>query len=209
MILVIDNYDSFTYNLVQYLGDLGAQVVVRRNDAITVDEVGALRPRAIVLSPGPCTPREAGITVPLVRRWGAYLPILGVCLGHQAIGEAYGGRVVRAARIMHGKTSMLEHDGTGLFLDLPRPLSVMRYHSLVVEPASLPDTLRVTARAIDAPSEIHAVEHVHDPVWGVQFHPESVLTEGGRALLANFLALADAFHARSLPRSGVGPVAMA
>ncbi len=196
MILVVDNYDSFTYNLVQYLGDLGAEVLVRRNDAITVGEVGALRPRAIVLSPGPCTPREAGVTVPLVQRWGAEIPTLGVCLGHQAIGEAYGGRVVRAARIMHGKTSALEHDGTGLFAGLPRPLTVMRYHSLVVEPDSVPDSLRVTARAVDVPSEIHAVEHVRHPVWGVQFHPESVLTEGGRALLANFLALADDFHAR-------------
>ena len=196
MILVVDNYDSFTYNLVQYLGDLGADVLVRRNDEITVDEVGALRPHAVVLSPGPCTPREAGVTVPLVRRWGAEIPILGVCLGHQAIGEAYGGRVVRAGRIMHGKTSALEHDGTGLFRGLPRPLTVMRYHSLVVEPASMPAGLRVTARAVDVPDEVHAVEHVRHPVWGVQFHPESVLTEGGRALLTNFLALADEFHAR-------------
>ena len=197
MIFVLDNYDSFTYNLVQYLGDLGAEVRVRRNDEVTVDEVGAMRPRAIVLSPGPCTPREAGVTVPLIRRWGAEIPMLGVCLGHQAIGEAYGGRVVRAGRIMHGKTSALEHDGTGLFAGLPRPLTVMRYHSLIVEPASVPTALRVTARAVDEPSEVHAVEHVRDPVWGVQFHPESVLTEGGRALLQNFLALADAFHARS------------
>ncbi len=196
MILVVDNYDSFTYNLVQYLGDLGADVLVRRNDAITVDEIGALRPRAIVLSPGPCTPREAGITVPVVRRWGAEIPMLGVCLGHQAIGEAYGGQVVRAGRIMHGKTSELAHDGTGLFRGLPSPLTVMRYHSLVVEPASMPNGLRVTARATDVPSEIHAVEHERDPVWGVQFHPESVLTVGGRELLANFLALADEFHAR-------------
>ncbi|GJG88681.1 glutamine amidotransferase [Gemmatimonadetes bacterium T265] len=199
MILVVDNYDSFTYNLVQYLGDLGADVTVRRNDAITVDEVGALQPRAVVLSPGPCTPRDAGVTVPLVQRWGAEIPILGVCLGHQAIGEAYGGRVVRAGRIMHGKTSALDHDGTGLFRRLPRPLTVMRYHSLVVEPESVPDVLRVTARAVDAPAEIHAVEHVRDPVWGVQFHPESVLTEGGRELVANFLALADEFHARARP----------
>ncbi len=204
MILVVDNYDSFTYNLVQYLGDLGADVLVRRNDAITVEEVGALAPRAVVLSPGPCTPREAGVTVPLVQRWGAELPILGVCLGHQAIGEAYGGRVVRAGRIMHGKTSELQHDGTGLFRGLPRPLTVMRYHSLVVEPASMPAGLRVTARAIDVPDEVHAVQHVIDPVWGVQFHPESVLTEGGRALLANFLSLADAFHAR--PREAGGAV---
>ena len=202
MILVVDNYDSFTYNLVQYLGDLGADIVVRRNDAITVDEVGAMRPRAIVLSPGPCTPSGAGITVPVVARWGAEIPILGVCLGHQAIGEAYGGRVVRAGRIMHGKTSELDHDGTGIFRDLPRPLTVMRYHSLVVEPASVPSALRVTARAMDLPSEIHAFAHVSHPVWGVQFHPESVLTEGGRVLLANFIALADEFHQSSPSRAG-------
>jgi anthranilate synthase/aminodeoxychorismate synthase-like glutamine amidotransferase len=195
MILVIDNYDSFTYNLVQYLGDLGADPVVRRNDAVTVDEVGALAPRAIVLSPGPCTPSEAGVTVPVIRRWGAELPMLGVCLGHQAIGEAYGGQVVRAGRVMHGKTSALAHDGTDLFAGLPAPLTVMRYHSLVVAPESLPAELQVTARATDDPSEIHAVRHRTHPVWGVQFHPESVLTEGGRALLTNFLALADAFHA--------------
>ena len=196
MILVIDNYDSFTYNLVQYLGDLGADPVVRRNDAVTVDEVGAMRPRAVVLSPGPCTPTEAGVTVPVIRRWGAEIPLLGVCLGHQAIGQAYGGRVVRAARVMHGKTSALSHDGTGLFAGLPAPLTVMRYHSLVVAPESLPPELEVTARAIDDATEIHAVRHRAHPVWGVQFHPESVLTEGGREMLANFLGLADAFHAR-------------
>src|SRR5215204_5311183 len=133
MILVIDNYDSFTYNLVQYLGELGAELEVRRNDAITVEQVGELRPQAIVLSPGPCTPAEAGITVPVIRRWGGTIPILGVCLGHQAIGEAYGGRVIRADRVMHGKTSDIVHDGSGLFEGLPSPLSVMRYHSLVVE----------------------------------------------------------------------------
>ncbi len=205
MILVIDNYDSFTYNLVQYLGDLGADPVVRRNDAVTVDEVGALRPRAVVLSPGPCTPDEAGVTVPVVRRWGAELPLLGVCLGHQAIGEAYGGRVVRAGRVMHGKTSRLTHDGTGLFAGLPAPLTVMRYHSLVVAPESLPDALEVTARAVDDETEIHAVRHRTHPVWGVQFHPESVLTEGGRAMLANFLALADAFHAGGGARAAGAP----
>ena len=197
MILVIDNYDSFTYNLVQYLGDLGADPVVRRNDEVTVDEVGALAPRGIVLSPGPCTPTEAGITVPVVRRWGAEIPILGVCLGHQAIGEAYGGRVVRAGRVMHGKTSELVHDGTGLFAGLPTPLTVMRYHSLVVAPDSVPDALEVTARATDDTTEIHALRHRSHPVWGVQFHPESVLTQGGRALLSNFLTLADAFHAHT------------
>jgi anthranilate synthase/aminodeoxychorismate synthase-like glutamine amidotransferase len=141
MILILDNYDSFTYNLVQYFGEMGETLAVHRNDALTVEQVGALQPEAIVLSPGPCTPAEAGITVPLIQRWGATIPMLGVCLGHQAIGEAYGGRVVRADRVMHGKTSLLEHDGTDLFDGLPRPLRVMRYHSLVVEPTSLPAAL--------------------------------------------------------------------
>ena len=190
MILVIDNYDSFTYNLVQYLGELGADPLVKRNDAIGVEEIGELRPRAVVISPGPCTPSEAGVTVPLVRRWGAELPILGVCLGHQAIGEAYGGKVVRAERVMHGKTSRVEHDGTGLFAGLPSPLEVMRYHSLVVESESLPDTLEVIARSSDDPSEIQALRHVSHRVWGVQFHPESVLTQNGKQLMRNFLTLA-------------------
>jgi anthranilate synthase/aminodeoxychorismate synthase-like glutamine amidotransferase len=188
MILVIDNYDSFTYNLVQYLGDLGADVVVHRNDAITVEEIGALRPQGIVISPGPCTPAEAGITVPVVRRWGAEIPTLGVCLGHQAIGEAYGGRVVRAQRVMHGKTSEVLHGGAGLFEGLPSPLRVMRYHSLIVAPEDLPPSLEVLARASDAPDEIHAMKHREHPVWGVQFHPESILTDGGKRLLGNFLA---------------------
>ena len=195
MLLVIDNYDSFTYNLVQYLGELGAAPHVVRNDALDVDAVGALAPRAIVLSPGPCTPREAGITVPVLQRWGAAIPMLGVCLGHQAIGEAYGGDVVRAGRIMHGKTSRLRHDGTGLFAGLPQPLTVMRYHSLVIEPTTLPASLEVIARAEDDAQEIHAVRHRTHPVWGVQFHPESVLTDGGRTLLGNFLAMADAWQA--------------
>ena len=190
MILVIDNYDSFTYNLVQYLGELGAEPLVRRNDAVGLDEVGDLRPQAIVLSPGPCTPTEAGVTVPIVRRWGASIPMLGVCLGHQAIGEAYGGRVVRAKRVMHGKTSRVRHDGTGLFAGLPSPLEVMRYHSLVVERRTLPASLEVVALAEDDPDEVHAVRHVEHPVWGVQFHPESVLTQRGRDVLRNFLALA-------------------
>ena len=154
-----------------------------------------MAPRGVVLSPGPCTPTEAGVTVPVIRRWGAEIPLLGVCLGHQAIGQAYGGRVVRAGRVMHGKTSELAHDGTGLFDGLPAPLTVMRYHSLVVAPDSLPPELEVTARATDDASEIHALRHRTHPVWGVQFHPESVLTEGGREMLANFLSLADAFHA--------------
>jgi len=190
MILILDNYDSFTYNLVQYFGEMGETLAVHRNDALTVEQVGALQPEAIVLSPGPCTPAEAGITVPLIQRWGATIPMLGVCLGHQAIGEAYGGRVVRADRVMHGKTSLLEHDGTDLFDGLPRPLRVMRYHSLVVEPTSLPAALEVTARATDSADEIHALRHRVHPVWGVQFHPESVLTEAGHQLLANFLRLA-------------------
>jgi anthranilate synthase component II len=187
MILVIDNYDSFTYNLVQYLGELGAELVVRRNDAIEVEEVGELRPDAIVLSPGPCTPTEAGVTVPVIQRWGAEIPTLGVCLGHQAIGQAYGGEVVRARRVMHGKTSRIEHAGDELFAGLPSPLEVMRYHSLVVEPSTLPAELQVLARASDDPTEIHAMRHRTHPVWGVQFHPESILTEGGRQILRNFL----------------------
>ena len=190
MILILDNYDSFTWNLVQYLGEMGETLDVRRNDALSVEDVGAMAPEAIVLSPGPCTPSEAGITVPVIRRWGATIPILGVCLGHQAIGEAYGGRVIRAGRVMHGKTSELLHDGRDLFAGLPSPLRVMRYHSLVVEPDTLPTTLEVTARATDSADEIHAFRHREHPVWGVQFHPESVLTEGGKRLLQNFLTLA-------------------
>jgi anthranilate synthase/aminodeoxychorismate synthase-like glutamine amidotransferase len=194
MLLVIDNYDSFTYNLVQYLGEMGAEPVVRRNDAVTVDEIGVLQPDAIILSPGPCTPSEAGVTVPVVRRWCSRIPILGVCLGHQAIGEAYGGRVVRADRIMHGKTSRVVHDDQGLFRGLPSPLTVMRYHSLIVDPASMPADLEVLATAEDAPGEIHALRHRTHPVWGVQFHPESVLTERGSQLLRNFLEVASAWR---------------
>jgi anthranilate synthase component II len=190
MLLVIDNYDSFTYNLVQYLGELGAQVLVRRNDAVTVDEIGELRPTAIVVSPGPGAPSQAGVTVPLIQRWGSSIPILGVCLGHQAIGEAYGGRVVRARRVMHGKSSTVQHDGTGLFDGLPSPLPVMRYHSLIVERESLPSELDVVAVSTDDPTEIHAVRHRTHPVWGVQFHPESILTTGGKTILQNFLSLA-------------------
>ena len=190
MILVIDNYDSFTYNLVQYLGELGAEVEVRRNDTIAVEEIGRLAPSAIVLSPGPCAPAQAGITVDAIRRWGQTIPILGVCLGHQAIGEAYGGRVVRADRVMHGKTSTIVHEGRGLFHDLPSPLEVMRYHSLIVEYSTLPPSLEVVARASDDPKEIHGVRHREHPVYGVQFHPESVMTQHGKALLRNFLELA-------------------
>jgi anthranilate synthase component II len=191
MLLVIDNYDSFTYNLVQYLGELGQEPVVRRNDAVTLPDIEALAPRAIVLSPGPCTPAEAGVTVPLVRAYGARIPILGVCLGHQAIGEAYGGRVVRARRVMHGKTSRIVHEGRDLFDSLPSPMEVMRYHSLVVERESIPDSLEILAVATDDATEIHAVRHRTHPVWGVQFHPESILTAHGKQLLRNFLDLAE------------------
>ncbi len=175
----------------QFLGELGEALRVVRNDAITVDAVASLAPTAIVLSPGPGTPAEAGITVPVIRRYGASVPILGVCLGHQAIGEAYGGRVIRAPRgVMHGKTSQVLHDGTALFHGLPSPLRVMRYHSLVVEHDTLPACLEVTARAADDATEIHALRHRTHPVWGVQFHPESILTQDGKQMLANFLGLA-------------------
>ncbi|HEY5062437.1 MAG TPA: aminodeoxychorismate/anthranilate synthase component II [Gemmatimonadaceae bacterium] len=189
MILVIDNYDSFTYNLVQYLGELGTDPVVRRNDAITVDEIGDLAPSAIVLSPGPCTPKDAGVSVETIRRWGSSIPMLGVCLGHQAIGEAYGGLVVRAERVMHGKTSLVQHDGTGVFAGLPSPLEVMRYHSLIVDRRTLPICLDIVAVALDNDAEIHAVKHREHPVYGVQFHPESIMTEHGKDLLENFLEL--------------------
>ena len=190
MLLVIDNYDSFTYNLVQYLGELGEEPVVRRNDAVTVADVEAMSPQAIVLSPGPCTPAEAGITVALVRACGAKIPILGVCLGHQAIGEAYGGRVVRARRVMHGKTSRIAHEGRDLFRSLPSPMEVMRYHSLVVERQTLPESLEILAVGTDDPDEVHAVRHRTHRVWGVQFHPESILTAHGKQVLRNFLDLA-------------------
>jgi anthranilate synthase/aminodeoxychorismate synthase-like glutamine amidotransferase len=190
MILVLDNYDSFTYNLVQYLGELGAEPMVQRNDRITVDDVGSLRPEAIVISPGPGRPADAGITVPLVQRWGSSIPMLGVCLGHQAIAEAYGGRVVTAPRLMHGKTSSILHESTALFRGVPSPLQVMRYHSLIVERESLPASLEVIAWSEDDNSEIHAVRHLEHPVWGVQFHPESVMTDHGKDLLKNFLSLA-------------------
>ena len=190
MLLVIDNYDSFTWNLVQFLGELGADPLVRRNDEIGLDEIAQLRPERIVISPGPCTPAEAGISVELVRRFWPGIPILGVCLGHQSIGEAYGGRVVRAGRTMHGKLSPVHHTGCGIFAGLPDPLTVTRYHSLVIEPASLPAELEAVAWTDEAgwEDEIQAVRHRAHPVWGVQFHPESVASEGGKKLLANFLA---------------------
>ena len=190
MLLVIDNYDSFTYNLAQYLGVLGADPVVKRNNEITVAEVGALAPRAIVLSPGPGTPQNAGITLDVVRAWSGKIPILGVCLGHQAIGEAFGGQVVRAAKVMHGKTSRVTHEGTELFEGLPAPLEVMRYHSLVVERRTLPESLVVTGTTVGDPSEIQSMRHRTLPVWGVQFHPESIFTPEGKQLLTNFMKLA-------------------
>ncbi len=189
MLLVLDNYDSFTYNLVQYLGELGENPVVKRNDEITVEDIGTMGVTRMVISPGPCTPSDAGITVSAIRRWGTTIPILGVCLGHQAIGEAYGGKVVRARTLMHGKTSRITHDGKGLFKDVPSPLEVMRYHSLVVETHSLPAELEVLARATDDSTEIHAMRHREHPVWGVQFHPESILTQHGKDILRNFLSI--------------------
>jgi anthranilate synthase/aminodeoxychorismate synthase-like glutamine amidotransferase len=191
MIFVLDNYDSFTYNLVQYLGELGADPVVRRNDEIGVDDVLALSPDGIVVSPGPGRPAEAGISVPLIRRCTGAVPVLGVCLGHQAIGEAFGGRVVRADRLMHGKTSPVAHEGANVFRGLPNPFTAMRYHSLVVEPASLPPVLAVTAWSADRPrgTEVMGLAHREAPTWGVQFHPESVGTDAGRDLMRNFLDL--------------------
>ena len=188
MILVIDNYDSFTYNLVHYLNELGAQTLVRRNDALSVQEAIGLKPEAVLLSPGPCTPDEAGICLPLLRGAPEDLPILGVCLGHQSIGQAYGGEVVRAKSIMHGKTSEIHHNGKGLFKGLPNPFTATRYHSLAVKRENLPDDLEVTAWTDDG--EIMGFQHKTRPVYGVQFHPESIATEGGHQLLANFLDLA-------------------
>jgi len=185
VLLMIDNYDSFTWNLVQYFGELGAEVKVVRNDAIGLDEVAALAPTHIAISPGPCSPTEAGISVPLIRAFGGKLPILGVCLGHQAIGQAYGGRIVHARTLMHGKTSPVRHAGLGVFAGLPSPFTATRYHSLAIERAGLPDCLEVTAWTDDG--EIMGVRHREWAIEGVQFHPESFLTEHGHALLKNFL----------------------
>jgi anthranilate synthase component II len=194
MLLVIDNYDSFTYNLVQYAGELGADPVVYRNDAISAEEALALEPDAIVISPGPCTPNEAGISVPLIRAAAGHVPVLGVCLGHQAIGEAFGGKVVRADRLMHGKTTLIAHTAHPLFEGIPSPVQVMRYHSLVVSPESLPRELEITAWSSDRArgTEIMALCHRRLPIFGVQFHPESVATKEGKRLLLNFLSLARA-----------------
>jgi anthranilate synthase/aminodeoxychorismate synthase-like glutamine amidotransferase len=191
MLVVLDNYDSFTYNLVQYAGELGAEPVVYRNDAVTPDAVLELRPDAIIISPGPGTPRDAGISVPLIRAAAGIVPILGVCLGHQAIGEAFGARIVRADRLMHGKTTFAAHTGHPLFQDIPSPVEVMRYHSLVVASEHLPGVLEVTAWSNDrlVGQEIMALCHRELPIYGVQFHPESVATQHGKRLLANFLSL--------------------
>lgn len=191
MVFVLDNYDSFTYNLVQYLGELGQSIEVRRNDEITPAEVEALDPDHIVISPGPCTPQQAGISIDLIRHFAGKKPLLGVCLGHQAIGAAFGGHVVRAKKVVHGKVSQIEHDGKTIFCGLPQPLTATRYHSLIVAEAGLPPELEISAetRDHDGTRVIMALRHRHIPVEGVQFHPESVLTDSGRLLLRNFLAL--------------------
>ncbi len=190
MVFVLDNYDSFTYNLVQYMGELGVEVVIRRNDQVSVLDVEALGPERIVVSPGPCTPREAGISIELIRHFAGKVPVLGVCLGHQAIGEAFGGKVVRAPHLMHGKTSQVEHDGRTVFRGLPSPLTATRYHSLIVQEDGLPDELEVSAYTTetDGSRTIMGLRHKKFPVEGVQFHPESVLTDQGKKLVENWLA---------------------
>jgi len=185
MLLMIDNYDSFTFNLVQYFGELGADVLVHRNDALTLDQIEAWAPDHIVISPGPCTPTEAGISVPLIQRLAGKVPILGVCLGHQAIGQAFGGTIARAARVMHGKLDDVQHDGKGVFAGIESPVKVTRYHSLAITPESVPACLEVTARTADG--EIMGVRHRNHAVEGVQFHPEAILTEHGHDMLRNFL----------------------
>ncbi len=185
---MIDNYDSFTYNLVQYLGTLGADVIVKRNDQTSVEEIRDLKPEAIVISPGPCTPAEAGISVEVIKTFHREIPILGVCLGHQSVGVAFGGRIVRAKNLMHGKVSKITHTGEGIFQNIPSPFTAVRYHSLVIEKESLPEVLKVTAWSED--DEIMGVQHREFPVFGVQFHPESVLSEYGMDILKNFLEIA-------------------
>ena len=189
MVFVLDNYDSFTYNLVQYLGELGADVEVRRNDKVTVAEVEAMRPERIVLSPGPCTPQDAGISIEVVRHFAGKVPLLGVCLGHQAIAAAFGGNVVRAANLMHGKTSVVQHDGRTIFGDLPSPMTATRYHSLIVQEKGLPAELEISASTTerDGSRTIMGLRHKKFPIEGVQFHPESVLTSAGKKLVENFL----------------------
>ena len=186
MILVLDNYDSFTYNIVQYLGEMGCEIAVHRNDAVSTNDIEALAPSHIVVSPGPCDPDGAGISLAAITRFAGRIPILGVCLGHQAIGQAFGGRVVRAARLMHGKVSPIHHDGRGVFAGMPQPFAATRYHSLIVERDSLPDVLEITAQTTEG--EIMGLRHKTLAVEGVQFHPESVLTQDGKRLLANFVA---------------------
>jgi len=187
VILLLDNYDSFTYNLAQYLGELGCQVEVHRNDRISVEQIAQRKPERIVISPGPCTPQEAGICVELIQKLAGKIPILGVCLGHQAIGAAFGGKIIRAPKLFHGKTSQIRHDGSGVFRGLPNPFTATRYHSLIVERKSLPAELQVTAETDD--DIIMGMQHRQYPLMGVQFHPESVLTESGKHLLKNFLSL--------------------
>lgn len=187
MLLVIDNYDSFTYNLVQYFGELGAEIVIKRHDEITTDEIKALAPTHLVISPGPKSPREAGISCAVIEQLGPTIPTLGVCLGHQCMGEVFGGKVIRAPRLMHGKTSPILHNNTGVFANLPNPFEATRYHSLIVERESLPDCLEITAET--AEKEIMGLRHKEYPIHGVQFHPESILTREGKALLQNFLNL--------------------
>ena len=187
MILVIDNYDSFTYNLVQYLGELGAEVRVERNDEITVADIETIQPDKLMVSPGPCSPNEAGISCAVIDAFAGRIPLFGVCLGHQCLGQVYGGRVIRADRLMHGKTSLIQHNGKDIFKDMPNPFEATRYHSLIVERDSLPDCLEITAET-DA-GEIMGLQHKTDPVYGVQFHPESILTQDGKRMLANFLEL--------------------
>lgn len=189
MLLVIDNYDSFTFNLVHHLGELGAEQTVRRNDQITLDEIAKLKPDHICVSPGPCTPKEAGISCAVIERFGKSTPLLGVCLGHQAIGHVFGGDVVRADRLMHGKTSMIKHRGESVFKELPQPFEATRYHSLIVKRDTLPDCLEITATAGDNESEIMGLRHRELPIHGVQFHPESILTQDGKKLLKNFLEM--------------------
>jgi para-aminobenzoate synthetase component 2 len=191
MVFVLDNYDSFTYNLVQYMGELGAEVTICRNDQLTVEQIEDLKPERIVVSPGPCTPQEAGISIPLIRHFAGKVPILGVCLGHQAIGAAFGGRVVRAPELMHGKTSPVEHDGRNLFSGLPSPMTCTRYHSLIVADEGLPEELEVSARVQSSHGDgtIMGLRHRSLPIEGVQFHPESVLTVDGKSLIRNFLSL--------------------
>jgi len=190
MILVVDNYDSFTYNLVHYLNELGAETLVHRNDALSAEEAIALKPEGVLLSPGPCPPHEAGVCLDLLAKAPDDLPILGVCLGHQAIGQAFGGEVIRAGSLMHGKTSPMHHTGKGVFAGLPNPFTATRYHSLSVRRETMPDVLEITAWTEDG--EVMGVQHVSRPIFGVQFHPESIATEGGHALLSNFLDLAGA-----------------